>query len=182
MDPTAIIRWGKNIESDMHHYSLYNSGEDTTKIMDILHPDTSVTVNITPFVVYYYDSVFFYVTASDTANNESEKSDIVGRIFPKYNNTLYGDVDGSGKVDVEDRSIITGLVGSIITNNSPIKVMRCDLDASRKIDINDVAFMDENLGATQTVSVKDDSSIHNIRFKSVEIRRRESRDPDVRNK
>lgn len=181
VDPTATLQWNKNTEDDMHHYTLYNPNGEDTKITEILHPDTIVTVNVAPFVTFYYDSVFFFLTASDSNGNESGNSDTVGTIFPKYNNTLYGDVDGSGKVDVEDRSLITGLAGSIVDSSSSIEVMKCDLDANHKVDVEDVVFMDENLGARLTTTSNNDSTIHNYRSESSSLRRHESRRTNVRN-
>lgn len=68
------LKWDKNTESDLDHYTLYygtTSGVYGTTI-EVTDPDAaSYTVTGLSGSVRYY----FSITASDTSNNESEKSD-----------------------------------------------------------------------------------------------------------
>jgi len=147
-EPTAVLTWNANTEEDMHSYLVFNA-ETGEQVGAVPHPETSAIYNVAPFMSFYYDSVYFYLKAADQSGNVSASSDTVGTVFPKFANTLYGDVNGDGAVDIEDRAIIDKLTGTKVDSNSSLEVQKCNLDGSNKIDIDDVAIMDVNLGSKQ---------------------------------
>jgi hypothetical protein len=75
----VTVSWQKNIEPDMLYYSVYHgtasrSYADTVRID---HPDTSVVIGGLAMNTLY----FFTVTATDTADNESDYSQEVQFFF-----------------------------------------------------------------------------------------------------
>lgn len=72
---SVTASWNKNVEPDMHHYTVYRGTRSRgySMIVRVNHPDTSVVIGGMIANVTY----FFAVTASDTAGNESAFSDEV---------------------------------------------------------------------------------------------------------
>lgn len=139
----ALISWNKNSEADMSKYVIFT--DSRVKIAEVAHPDTSVEIPIEPLTVFYYDTLRFYAVAVDFSGNVSNPSNTAEGFFSKYN-ILYGDVNGSLKVDVEDRAIVLSMLGIYVTPTATDVIKKCDLNGDHKIDIIDIAIIDKNLG------------------------------------
>ena len=71
-----IITWYQNKESDMFYYTVYIMDSTQTVIYskNIQYPDTIATYTMNDSI---YNIVYCYVTATDTAYNQSLPSDTV---------------------------------------------------------------------------------------------------------
>jgi hypothetical protein len=72
---SVTASWSKNVELDMHHYTVYRGtrSREYSMTVRVNHPDTSAVIGGMIANVTY----FFAVTAIDTAGNESAFSDEV---------------------------------------------------------------------------------------------------------
>ena len=114
--------WNMNQEQDLAGYKLYlgNSGEFSR----------SIDVGLVTEYVFdwpFGSDLYAAVTAYDSSGNESEKS--VPAII------IYGDCNGDGHVDIDDRFYIIPFQG--MSSSNPLFNAACDLNNDNFIDIDD---------------------------------------------
>jgi len=138
----VLVSWQPSANSDIHKYNIY---VDTVYLISVIHPDTSIALQLDSIMVRYYQNIQFNVTAEDSTGNESPMSNTVDKLLCKEMGKLYCDVDGDGSVINIDYFLMLRKLGNHVSiEDTMLQVF--DFNGDTLINNIDFAIMLKRLG------------------------------------
>jgi len=133
------VSWLASSEQDLAYYNVYANG------VRIFSTEQVFTPALNPALAWYYTKVQIYVTAVDTAGNESLPSELVWTILCQDTSQILGDINRNGMAEVVDYAAVLWKGGTPVTS---LELERSDLDGDGFISVLDLAILKAKIGST----------------------------------
>ncbi len=141
---SVTLEWAPNTEEDLAGYRLHYAGAGGETG---LWTTTETTLRVKVPLAQFWGRCRFWITAVDTAGNESAPSDTVATILSSAGPRLVGDIDGILGVWLMDRMLLNLAAGS---RRGDLRYSeRADLDGDGVVGLMDKMIYNQNAGATR---------------------------------